>query len=63
MSVIRTIIIILLLSVGCGEEKEIDETDIMNTVCIDGFKNLSIFDGYQCYYHPVTIRGRKVECK
>ena len=46
------LILILFLSVNCNSVTE-DETQIMNTVCIDGVKNMSIISGLDCMYIPM----------
>ena len=53
-------LIVFLLS-GCSKN-ESDEIDIMNTVCIDGKKYLSVVNGSKCFYHVMERNGVIVEC-
>ena len=55
------IIIFIMLLVSCAD-KENEEIQIINTVCIDGVLNFSIVDHGKCFYAPVTIEGEIVRC-
>lgn len=54
--------ILSFLILSCETTKESDETEIMYTICIDGAKHLSVMNGVDCYYHPIEIDGKLVEC-
>ena len=58
---ITLIISLLILSASC-KHKPIDESEIFNTVCIDGIKHFSIVSGESCVFVPVEIEGEKVRC-
>jgi len=47
------IIILLFSSLQCGSLTMDDETQIMNTVCIDGIVNFSIVSGDECIFAPM----------
>lgn len=50
------IILMTLMIISCNSENEIDETEIMNTVCIDGMKHISVMTKFECYYHSLNIK-------
>ncbi len=53
-------LIILLIFCGCDNH---DETELFNTICIDGIKHLSVVTKYDCNYIPLEIDGQYVRCK
>jgi len=50
---IKILIVFVMLVINCSNAPDIDETEIMNTIYIDGEKNISVVAGLECYYHPI----------
>jgi len=47
---------------SCHGDDDINEIDIMNTVCDEGVKKISVINMRECYYHAVEINGETVKC-